>query len=188
MNHIDNHLSSGQWSEELLAKAGGIKLLFLDVDGVLTDGSLLYTEDGQEAKKFNTQDGFGITLLHDSGVKTGIITARKSNLVARRVEELRFSYIFQGKRDKLSVLEQVVAENNISLSEIAYMGDDWLDLPVLCQVGLSAAPANASSAVKERVDYISTCSGGNGAVRELCELILESQVGLVNILLSYIKR
>lgn len=175
---------SKEW-QAVLGRAKNIKLLLLDVDGVLTDGTLIYSEDGGEGKGFNTQDGFGIFLLGKRGLETGIITARSSALVKRRAEELGFTHIYQGYRDKVAAYEEIIKKNNLRPLQIAYMGDDWLDLPLLGKVGLSAAPANGVMEVKQRVDYVCTRNGGAGAVRELCELILAGRGELAGLLAAY---
>ncbi len=165
---------SSAWVEAQ-AYAKQIKLLLLDVDGVLTDGSLLYTSSGDEAKQFNTQDGMGIRLLQESGVEIGIITARKSEVVARRAKELKFTHVYQGKFDKLSAYENILKETGLRPMHTAYMGDDLVDLPLLNRVGFSAAPANAVVEIRQRVHYVTERKGGYGAVREICDLILEAQ-------------
>ncbi len=175
---------SEEWLS-VLNRAKNIKLLLLDVDGVLTDGTLIYTQDGGEGKGFSTQDGFGLALIRKSGVETGIITARSSSLVKRRAEELGCTHIYQGYRDKISAYEDILGKAKVRPLQIAYMGDDWLDLPLLGKVGLSAAPANGVMEVKQRVDYVCTRSGGAGAVRELCELILDGRGELAGLLADY---
>ncbi|PIE56114.1 MAG: 3-deoxy-D-manno-octulosonate 8-phosphate phosphatase [Desulfobulbus propionicus] len=158
-----------------LPKAKKIRLLLLDVDGVLTDGTIVYTADGGEAKGFNTLDGLGLRLLADSGVETGLITARTSAMVARRAEDLRMRWVFQGIDDKLKTYEHLLRETGLRPLQTAYMGDDWIDLPLLNRVGLAVAPANSVAEVRQRVDYVSERPGGAGAVRELCTMILEAQ-------------
>jgi 3-deoxy-D-manno-octulosonate 8-phosphate phosphatase (KDO 8-P phosphatase) len=177
-------LRSEKW-DSVLTKAKNIKLLLLDVDGVLTDGTLIYSENGVEGKGFNTQDGFGLSLLKKTGVETGIITARSSALVKRRAEELGFTHIYQGYRNKVSAYEAILKKNDLHRLQTAYMGDDWLDLPLLAKVGLSAAPANGVAEVIQRVDYACSRSGGAGAVRELCELILAGRGELDGLLADY---
>ncbi|WP_084456405.1 KdsC family phosphatase [Desulfogranum mediterraneum] len=165
---------SPEWQQALIP-ARQVKLLLLDVDGVLTNGCLTYTSDGDEAKSFHTQDGLGIKLLQESGVEVGIITARTSKVVARRAEELKLAHVVQGKFDKLSAYEEILKTTGLRPLQTAYMGDDWVDLPLLNRVGLAAAPANARVEIIQRVHYISQREGGQGAVRELCDLILEAQ-------------
>ena len=152
-----------------------IKLLLLDVDGVMTDGGIYYSNSGDEFKKFNIQDGYGITKLRRAGINIGIITGRISNLVAKRAEELGITEIYQNLDDKLIAFESLKKKFNLTDSDIAYIGDDEFDLPVLKLVGFSASPADAVPAVKNRVDYICKRGGGNGAVREIIEMILQNQ-------------
>lgn len=152
-----------------------IKLLLLDVDGVMTDGGIYYSNSGDEFKKFNIQDGYGITKLRRTGINIGIITGRISNLVARRAEELGITEIYQNLEDKLVAYESIKKKFSLTDSDIAYIGDDEFDLPVLEVVGFSASPADAVHAVKKCVDYICKHGGGNGAVREIIEMILQNQ-------------
>ncbi len=165
---------SQAWQEALIS-AKQVRLLLLDVDGVLTDGTLRYTSGGEEIKCFNTQDGLGIKLLQDSGVEVGVITARSSEMVARRAKELTLAHLYQGKRDKLSAYEEILKKTGLRPMHTAYMGDDWLDLPLLNRVGFAAAPANSVVEIRQRVHYISERRGGHGAVREVCDLIMEAQ-------------
>lgn len=162
-------------SQTTLAKAKAIKLLLLDVDGVLTDGSLIYSHEGKESKAFNTQDGFGLRLLQDAGVEVGIITARSSEALSRRSADLKISHLYQGAKNKLEAYKEIIKKTGFKPFEVAYMGDDWLDMVLLKRVGLAAAPANAVKEVREMAHYTSEQSGGHGAVRELCDLILEAQ-------------
>ena len=171
-----------------LAKAKPIKLLLLDVDGVLTDGSLIYSHEGKESKAFNTQDGFGLRILQDAGVEVGIITARSSDALSRRGEDLKIAHLYQGAANKLDSYKEILQKTGLKPFEIAYMGDDWLDMVLLKRVGLAAAPANGVAEVKEMVHYITERSGGHGAVRELCDLILEAQGALKESLQRYMSR
>jgi 3-deoxy-D-manno-octulosonate 8-phosphate phosphatase (KDO 8-P phosphatase) len=168
-----------------LAKAKEIKLLLLDVDGVLTNGNLLYSSNGEESKTFNTQDGFGLRLLGEAGVATGIITARKSEVVARRAQELHLGYVYQGIQNKKEAFKEIVKDSGLKPYQIAYMGDDWLDLVLLQQVGLAIAPANGVREVKEIAHFITERSGGAGAVRDACDLILEAKNLLMELLQKY---
>ena len=168
-----------------LIRGRDIKLLLLDVDGVLTDGSLIYTGGEKESKSFNTQDGFGIRLLHQAGIDVGVITARQSTVVHRRASELKMRFIHQGAVNKSSAFAEIVAESRLTPGEIAYMGDDWLDIIVLQQVGLAVAPANGVPEVMEVVHYITRQGGGHGAVRECCNLILEAQNLTADLLQKY---
>lgn len=156
-------------------KAKKIKLLILDVDGVLTDNRLFYGDNGVEYKSFHTRDGHGMVLLQKSNVDIGIITGRKSQLVANRMKDLKVKHVFQGIPDKLPTFLKLVEDLELELEEIAYVGDDILDLPILLRIGLAVAPDNADPEVTTRVDYVSQFSGGQGCVREVCEIIMRSQ-------------
>jgi len=171
-----------------LLKAQNVRLLLLDVDGVMTDGRLFYSHDGKESKMFNTQDGFGLRLIRESGIETGVITARRSEVVARRAEELQMRYIYQGAKSKLEAYNDIMEQSGLKPFEIGYMGDDWLDLVLIRRVGFSAAPANAVNEVKEIVHYVTDRTGGLGAVREVCNLLLESRNLLTERLQEYLNR
>lgn len=168
-----------------LAKANDIELLLLDVDGVLTDGNLLYTGAESESKSFNTQDGFGLRLLQEADVAVGVITARKSDVVARRTTELKMRYVYQGVPNKNEAFKLVLRDSGLKPYQIAYMGDDWLDLVLLQQVGLALAPQNAVDEVKEVAHFITTNEGGNGAVRDACNLILDAKGMIAQLLQKY---
>jgi len=150
-----------------------IKLLLLDVDGVMTDGGIYLSNSGDEFKKFNIQDGYGITKLRSAGFKIGIITGRVSNIVTKRAEELGITEVHQNLENKLETYEHIKAKWKLSDEEVAYIGDDEFDLPVLERVGFSASPSDAVPSVKKRVHFVCTRSGGNGAVREVIDLILK---------------
>lgn len=170
---------------EALPRAAQVQLLLLDVDGVLTDGTIMFTPDGGESKGFNTQDGFGLRLLREAGVEAGLITARRSDAVTRRAENLGLKHVYQGVGHKIEVYETILRETGLRPPQTAYMGDDWLDLPLLGRVGLAAAPGNAVAEVRQRVHYVTDRDGGRGAVRELCELILEARGELATLLRKY---
>jgi 3-deoxy-D-manno-octulosonate 8-phosphate phosphatase (KDO 8-P phosphatase) len=161
--------------QAVLPRAAAVQLLLLDVDGVLTDGSITYGTGDLETKRFNTQDGLGIRLLQESGVAVGIITARTSEAVARRARDLHISQVYQGKSDKLLVYEDILKQTGLRPPQTAYIGDDWMDLPLLNRVGFAAAPANAVVEIRQRVHYTTERGGGSGAVREVCDLILEAR-------------
>lgn len=171
-----------------LAKAKEIKLVLLDVDGVLTSGNLLYTGNSAESKSFNTQDGFGLRLLLEAGVATGVITARKSKVVQRRAKELKMTYIYQGAVNKNHAFREIMSKSGLKPYQIAYMGDDWLDLVLLQQVGLAVSPANGVTEVKETAHYVTARTGGCGAVRDLCDLIIEGQGKTNQLLQTYLNR
>ncbi len=161
--------------KQLNDKAAQIKLLILDIDGVLSDNKLYYGDNGIEYKSFFTRDGHGMVMLQQSGVEIGIITGRKSPLIDKRMNDLKVKHVYQGKPDKLPTFLSLVEKLGLKFNEIAYMGDDILDLPILTRVGLSASPKDADAEVLSRVDLISEFNGGQGCVREICELILKSQ-------------
>lgn len=154
----------------------GIRLFATDVDGVLTDAGMYYSESGDEWKKFNTRDGMGIKLLQRAGLITAIVTQERTRLVARRAEKLAIPELHQGVMDKLSVIREMAARHRLSLQQVAYIGDDVNDIEALKAVGFSAAPADGIPQVLKVVDYICQKKGGEGAVRELAELILQSRV------------
>ena len=171
--------------QHALTRGKDIKLLLLDVDGVLTDGNLLYTGSSEESKSFHTQDGFGIRLMHEAGIDVGVITARKSKVVQRRAAELKMRYIYQGAANKNSAFMEIISDSGLQAFEVAYMGDDWLDLVLLQQVGLAVTPANGVIEVKEIAHYVTRRKGGYGAVRECCDLILEARNLLTDLLQKY---
>ena len=149
-----------------------IRLLVMDVDGVMTDGKVTYTSDGQELKSFNIKDGLGIKRANASGIETAIITARTSPMVERRVLELSITYLIQGREDKLSALADLVRQMNLSLDQVAYIGDDLTDLTAIESVKLGACPADAAIEVRSKADWVSSRAGGDGCVRELCDLLV----------------
>ncbi len=161
--------------DNIKEKIRRIKLLILDVDGVLTDGSINYIDDGREFKSFDVKDGHGIKLLMRSGIDVALITARQSNVVAVRAKDLGIADVFQGKKEKLGAFEEILAKKGLEAESVAYIGDDLIDLPVLGRVGFSASVCDAVSEVKERVDYVTERAGGRGAVRELTDIILKVQ-------------
>jgi len=160
---------------ELYERAAAIQLVVLDVDGVLMDGKITYTSDGQELKSFNVKDGLGISLGVKAGLQFGIITARQSPIVERRAEELGIQHVRQLTKTKLPALEQMAQELSLEFSQIAYVGDDLPDLPALSRVGLPCCPADAVAEVKAAAHFVSQYRGGEGAVREILELILQSK-------------
>ena len=160
---------------KLDAQAKEIKLFITDVDGVLTDGRIVLGNDGEEFKFFHVHDGMGIKLAQRAGIKTAIITGRESKLVERRAGELEISEVHQNIKDKLAVFADLLDKYGISEENVAYIGDDLNDLKILKRVGLSFSVANAMQTVKDEVDYVTEKAGGEGAVREAIELILNSQ-------------
>ena len=152
-----------------------IKIVIMDVDGVLTDGRIVYGDHGDELKFFDVQDGFGIAMLRKAGLKTFIITAKKSKINERRAKELKVVKIFQKAPDKLKAYEKILKKFKTVPEEICYIGDDLLDLPVLRRVGFSVAVDNAVDEVKKTVHYVTKQKGGRGAVREVCDMIMKAQ-------------
>ncbi|MBE7415744.1 MAG: HAD hydrolase family protein [Deltaproteobacteria bacterium] len=162
-------------SPTVAEKIKAVRLAIFDVDGVLTDGRIIFDAHGTETKFFDVKDGHGIKLLMRSGIDAAIITARQSKVVQLRADDLGISLVYQGMKDKKAALESISERTGIPPSAMAYMGDDIIDLPVLKRVGFSAAVSDAVQEVKEAVDYVAGKPGGKGAVRELAELILKAQ-------------
>jgi 3-deoxy-D-manno-octulosonate 8-phosphate phosphatase (KDO 8-P phosphatase) len=151
-----------------------LKLLLLDVDGVMTDGRIIYNADGVETKAFDVKDGHGLKLLQRAGFQVGIITGRQSEVTRVRAHELGIELVIQGAKEKLPRYLELVQRLGLSDEEVAYVGDDLIDLPVLRRVGFSATVADAVEEIKPYVQYITTRPGGRGAVRELCDFILRT--------------
>ncbi len=162
-------------SNALLQRAKAVRLAIFDVDGVLTDGRLYFLADGSEFKTFNTLDGHGIKMLIASGVQTAIISGRSSPVVERRAANLGIQHLIQGREDKLVVMEQLLGELGLGYEEVAYLGDDLPDLPVIRRVGLGMAVASADAFVRQHAHGITSAAGGAGAAREFCELIMRAQ-------------
>lgn len=156
-------------------QAARLQLLALDVDGVLTDGSIYYGDGGRELKAFNIKDGLGIKLLQRAGIAVAIITGRQSDIVERRARELGIADIIQGREDKLTALNALCEAKNLALDQCAYMGDDLPDLAAVVAAGLGLTVSDASEAVRRVADWVSEAPGGRGAVREACEAILEAR-------------
>jgi len=169
---MDSH---SQTAKDITARARRIKLLLMDCDGVLTDGRLWLTSDGDEQKAFHARDGQGISLLHRAGLQTGIITGRTSSAVDRRAQDLKMSYVRQYAKDKIKALEEILAEAGVTTDECAYIGDDVGDIPVMRRVGLAVAVSDAVEETKQAAQYITALKGGQGAVREVCDLVLKAQ-------------
>ena len=174
MNKVSNTLY-GDVGEDILHKAKNIKLLVCDVDGVFSDGRIYLGNDGEELKAFHTKDGFGIKALGHSGVDVAIITGRKSAIVANRMSALNVKHIVQGQEDKLPALQALAQQLNLSADEIAYIGDDIPDLACILHVGLGVAVEDAHPSVLVGANYQTFTRGGFGAVREVCDLIMQCQ-------------
>ncbi|EED36779.1 3-Deoxy-D-manno-octulosonate 8-phosphate (KDO 8-P) phosphatase [Luminiphilus syltensis NOR5-1B] len=159
----------------LSAKAQPIRFLALDVDGVLTDGAVIYDNSGEELKAFNIKDGLGIKLAQRAGIEVAIITGRQSMLLERRAQELGITTLIQGREDKLAVLRDLLDERELSPEQAAYMGDDLPDLAAIMSVAVGACPSDATAEVLQAADWVSHKPGGSGAVRELIEMLLIAQ-------------
>ena len=165
-----------------MARAARIRLVVFDVDGVLTDGKLYFDEEGREYKAFHARDGHGLKLLRSTGVLTGVISGRKSASVARRMESLGIEHVFQGVEDKVPVLLALCEQLGLVLEDVAYVGDDLLDLGVMRRVGLGIAVADAHFTLLEAVHWQTRCCGGYGAAREVCDLIMGVQGTLAEVI------
>ena len=161
--------------DEALHKASQLRLLVSDIDGILTDGSLLFSNQGDELKAFNIQDGLGIKLLRDAGIDTCLITGRRSELVLRRAKELGITKIVQGREDKATALKELCNELGLKPQQVAYIGDDLPDLGAIRLAGLGVTVADGHRFVVQHCDWQTSKAGGRGAIRELCELILEAR-------------
>ena len=169
-------------------KAKNIKLVIFDVDGVLTPGTLTYSHDGIEVKNFHVHDGQGIKLLKQSGVDIGIITTCKSPIVKKRMQDLGITHVYQDKVDKLPAYEELKLKLNLNDEEIAYVGDDIPDLPMLKRVGLAITVSNAPKIIQQHTHWITKAKGGKGAAREVCDFIMQAQGTYQNIIDSYLQR
>ncbi len=171
--------------QEILERAAGIKLVIFDVDGVLTDGSLFLGDDGQEYKAFHSRDGLGMKLLQATGVEIGIITARNSRVVSTRMESLGVRHVYQGKLKKITAFEDLKQKLMLKNEQIAFVGDDVVDLPIMRQVGLAVCVQDGHRFVKQHAHWETPSPGGRGAAREVCELVMEAQGTLQSALESY---
>jgi 3-deoxy-D-manno-octulosonate 8-phosphate phosphatase (KDO 8-P phosphatase) len=162
-------------SSDVQQRAARIKLLLMDCDGVLTDGRIWIFENGEEQKGFHTRDGLGIDLWHRAGLKSGIISGRTSSAVERRAQTLGMTFIYQGCEDKRKAFANTVAEAGLTNAEVAFVGDDLNDIPLMLQSGLGVAVADAALEVREHAHYVTNALGGYGAIREVVELILKAQ-------------
>ncbi len=172
--------------QSVIEKARKIKLLVMDVDGVLTDGRLYFGNSGEEMKAFSILDGLGIKLLRDAGIRPAIITGRSSKLLERRAGELKIDLIYQGREDKGIALEELRQDLQLDYDAIAYVGDDLPDLAAIRAAGLGITVANGHHFVTRHADWQTDAAGGNGAVREICELILKAQNKLTTALEQYL--
>ncbi len=162
-----------------------IKLLILDVDGVLTDGRIIYDNKANELKFFDVQDGFGIVLLKRAGIPSAIMTAKKSKIVSRRAKDFNIDHVYQNCFDKLETFEGILKKFNLSPKETCFIGDDLIDIPVLKRVGFAVSVPNAVEETKKAAHYITKAHGGRGAVREICDLIIKAQGRWQDIMARY---
>jgi 3-deoxy-D-manno-octulosonate 8-phosphate phosphatase (KDO 8-P phosphatase) len=173
--------------EVAVEKAKKIKLLILDVDGVLTDGKLFLDKDGNEYKTFHARDGHGIKLLQKTGITVAIISGRLSRIVALRMQNLGIELVYQGHENKRSALAEIIEKTGILPEHMAHVGDDLLDLPIMLKVGFSIAVNDANFAVKQHADWCTTLCGGLGAVREVCDFIMQAQGSFDLIVNEYLR-
>lgn len=161
--------------QDILARTKDIKLVIFDVDGVLTDGSIIIGDDGEEYKAFHSRDGHGMKLLQYTGVEIAIITGRTSKVVEYRMNSLGVTHLYQGQKVKLPAFEELIGQLGLTPEQCAYIGDDWVDLAIMSRVGLAIAVQDADALVKKHAHWITPANGGKGAAREVCELIMEGQ-------------
>ncbi|HBR18375.1 MAG: phenylphosphate carboxylase subunit delta [Deltaproteobacteria bacterium RIFCSPLOWO2_12_FULL_43_16] len=171
---LSAHSRLGGW-DKLIKKIKPVKILILDVDGVMTDGRIIYDDDGKETKIFDVKDGHGIKLLMRAGLDVAIITARESNVVLHRAKNLGIEMVYQKAMDKTAAFDDILQKRQLSAKEAVYIGDELVDIPLLRRVGFAVAVKDAVDDVKRHVDYVTVKNGGYGAVREVCELILKTQ-------------
>lgn len=174
-----------QFDPELLLKAQGIRVAFFDVDGVLTDGGLLFSEHGETLKRFNTLDGHGLKLLQKAGITPAVITGRDSKPLRKRLEALGIVHCHFGTEDKAPAAEKTLQALGLNWNQAAAMGDDWPDIALLRRAAFACAPANAHAETLAAAHYVTTCAGGFGAVRELCDLLLVASGRYVDLLAEY---
>ncbi len=165
----------GKLGAGLIDKMRKVKVLILDVDGVLTDGRIVISDDGQETKCFHVRDGHGLKMIQRAGIEVMFLTGRKSQVVEHRARELGVNKVYQGALDKLAIFIEILADTKLSAEQVAYMGDDIVDLPVLKRAGFSIAVCDSHGEVMRAVDLVTQNAGGRGAVREVCEMILKAQ-------------
>jgi len=180
-------MTEAEKMQVITEKAKKLKLLILDVDGVLTDGKLFFDHQGNEYKSFHARDGHGIKLLRQTGVEVAVISGRKSKSVALRMKNLGIEHVYQGHENKQAAFNEVIEKIGITSQQAAHVGDDLLDLPIMIRVGLSIAVADANFAVKQRADWCTTLPGGHGAVREVCDFIMQAQGRFDEVVNAYLK-
>ena len=176
-----------QAQKSIIESAKQLQLLILDVDGVLTDGKLFFDDQGHEYKCFHARDGHGIKLLRQSGVEVAVISGRKSNSVALRMQSLGVDLVYQGHENKVAAYQEILHKVGCLPEEVGHVGDDLLDLPIMLRVGLSIAVNDAVDAVKSYADWCTELKGGEGAVREVCDLIMQAQGNFAALVDSYLR-
>lgn len=176
-----------QIDDQVLARAAQVRIVIFDVDGVLTDGSLFLGDDGQEYKAFHSKDGHGMAMLQKTGVKIGIITGRTSEVVRLRMQSLGVEEVYQGQRDKRPAYQALKQRLGLNDHQVAYVGDDVVDLPILCQSGLAIAVQDSHPLVLQHAHWVTPHPGGRGAARDVCELIMRAQGTLEAELASYLQ-
>lgn len=180
-------MTDKQPSLNIVEKAKKLKLLILDVDGVLTDGKLFFDNEGNEYKAFHARDGHGIKLLQQTGVEVAVISGRKSNSVALRMKNLGIQHVYQGHENKIAAFNELIDKTGVTHEQVAHVGDDVLDLPIMTRVGLAIAVNDANFAVKQRAHWCTSLAGGQGAVREVCDFIMQAQGHFDDVLSIYLK-
>ncbi|WP_455379929.1 KdsC family phosphatase [Acidihalobacter prosperus] len=173
--------------EAVIERARAIQLMIFDVDGVLTNGGLILGDDGQEYKIFNSRDGHGIRMLSECGITPALLTGRNSKVVAHRAQDLNIEHVIQGRRNKLPAFEELLAALELSPEAAAFVGDDWVDLPIMRRAGLGIAVADAAPEVCANAHWVTTRAGGRGAAREACELLIKAQGHYERLTAGYLK-
>jgi len=173
--------------QDITTRAAKVRLMIFDIDGVMTDGSLHYEAEGETIKTFHVHDGLGIKLLQQTGVATAIITARQSEIITKRAKDLGIVHVMQGVHDKRAGFDALLEKTGLTADACGFVGDDWIDLPILTHVGFAVSVPNGRAEVRSRVHHVTQASGGHGAVRELCELIMHAQGTHETVLASYLR-
>ena len=172
--------------QKIIEKAKLIRLVIFDADGVLTDGKLFFDETGREYKSFNAKDGHGFKMLRNSGVEIAVISGRKSTAVSLRMSSLGVEHVFQGQDDKTAAYNKLCERLSVQPEQVAYVGDDLPDLPLICRVGLAIAVADAHVVVRQHADWCTSLAGGCGAAREVCDLVMKAQKTLEASISTYL--
>lgn len=175
MDSFKKDIVSANASTAVIERARAIRLMIFDVDGVLTNGGLILGDDGQEYKIFNSRDGHGIRMLSECGITPALLTGRESKVVTLRAKDLNIEHVIQGRRNKLPAFEELLSALNLSPEDAAFVGDDWVDLPIMRRAGLGIAVADAAPEVCANAHWVTAHAGGHGAAREACELIIRAQ-------------